>query len=332
MAVPTFLHVITMQAPLVTHSPSSSSYLSAVEDNDPSGVIGASVECLLCLSREAKGGKNEIAPYRHRCYQREHIFEIATLNTGIIHVLSCSHWETVTSRPLLLRVWSGGDGGSACQVGKHFRREDWGGESPCLRGGRMGIHAVSGVTLCSYWGHGASDSLWPKATGVCHLQMAICPLVERHFDCWSSQAGSQRSRWHGRAANRDVFFWHRPFMNMEILSKYFLYWGRGMNSFLITDKYLRHSVHYTVRATGFHKVAAAFLPWLLTVGGSLGLTNAQTWCRVSAIMSNQHLFEIINLNDQQLTYISSGMTNFQQKYRFSLRSVHRLGEILHSVT
>lgn len=87
--------------------------------------------------------------------------------------------------------------GSRCQVGKHFRRElvtlPWG--WTC---------AVSGVTWGWCWGHWASDSCWPKATGVYHLQMAICPLVERHFDCSCSQARPHtQSRWHEHAANRD---------------------------------------------------------------------------------------------------------------------------------
>ena len=129
----------------------------------------------------------------------------------------------VTKKPwhfgLCSSAWRGDDKGSTRQVGKHFRREEQRLKSPCL-GGRT--CAVSGVTWCRRWGHGASDSCWPRATGVYHLQMAVCPSVERHFDCWCSQARPHaRSRWHEHAANRDVFFWRRPLMNMKILLEYF---------------------------------------------------------------------------------------------------------------
>lgn len=56
---------------------------------------------------------------------------------------------------------------------------------------------------------GVSDSCWPKATAVYHLQMVICPLVEKGFDSARPRARPPaQSRWHRHTANRDVFFWH----------------------------------------------------------------------------------------------------------------------------
>lgn len=113
------------------------------------------------------------------------------------------------------RVWSG----FKMPVGKTFQARRVG-TRVTLPGVWGWTYAISGVQWCWCLGHGheASDSCWPMGTEVYHLQMAICPLVERHFDCWCSQAQPHtQSRWHEHAANRDVFFWYQYLMNMEIL-------------------------------------------------------------------------------------------------------------------
>lgn len=116
-----------------------------------------------------------------------HIF---TLKTEQHSIKDCCYsasvlWncDSVASRPLLLRMWRGD-----LEAGKNI----WGGEKgnkSHLAWGDQTRWAVSGPSWCRCGGHRVSDSRWPRATAVAHLQMAICPSVERHFDCWCSELG-----------------------------------------------------------------------------------------------------------------------------------------------
>lgn len=90
---------------------------------------------------------------------------------------------------------------------------------------------------------------------VYHLHMAICPSVERHFDCWCSKARPHpQSRWHERSASGAFFSWHALLMNVEIISEYS---QDSLSRFLITGC-LRHCCRWLW-------VANIFLSWLLVL-------------------------------------------------------------------
>lgn len=111
---------------------------------------------------------------------------------------NCDKWQSACALPWVANGWWRFNlpGGKAFHAGRVGTRVT-------LPGGQT--YALAGVSQCCCWGHEVSDSRWPRAAGVCHLQMAICPSVERLcllvLTGWASH--EQVAHKH---ASRDVFF------------------------------------------------------------------------------------------------------------------------------
>lgn len=125
--------------------------------------------------------------------------------------------------------------------------------------------------------------------------MAICPLVERHFECWCSQTHTQ-SRWHGEAAKRDVFFWHKSLMNMEILAEISaLNWGHSLKYFLITDRCLGHLVPYS---HGRKNISFLIInPWFIAVADD---NLAKNWRSTAPMCCKDIAFLLYCINKSKL--------------------------------